>query len=51
MRGGLNLGVGFGYSLRTNEELEPLRKDPRFQKLMAEAEARANAQPRPSRLR
>lgn len=39
-------GYGFGYALRNNDELESLHPDPRFQKLMAEAEALANAQPR-----
>jgi tetratricopeptide (TPR) repeat protein len=42
-------GYGFGYSLRTTEEYEPLRKDPRFQELMKVAEARADAQPRPKK--
>jgi TolB-like protein/tetratricopeptide (TPR) repeat protein len=42
-------GYGFGYSLRTSEDYEPLRTDPRFQQLMKEAEARANAQPRPKK--
>ena len=39
-------GYAFGYNLRTNDDYDPLRQDPRFQKLMAAAEAQANAQPR-----
>ena len=42
-------GYGFGYSLRTSDDYEPLRSDPRFQQLMKEAEARADAQPRPKK--
>ena len=42
-------GHPFAYTLRANQELAALRGDARFQKLMAEAEARANAQPRPKK--
>lgn len=42
-------GYAFGYGLRTSEDYTPLRGDARFQQLMAEAEARANAQPRPKK--
>jgi tetratricopeptide (TPR) repeat protein len=38
---------GFGYTLRVSPEWEPLRGDPKFQQLMKEAEAVADAQPRP----
>lgn len=41
-------GYAFGYGLRTGEEFEALRGNPRFQKLMAECEAFANSQPRNS---
>jgi tetratricopeptide (TPR) repeat protein len=41
------MGYGFGYRLRRELEWEPLRGDPKFQQLMKEAEARADAQPRP----
>lgn len=40
-------GYAFGYILRRNMDLKSLHSDPRFQKMMAEAEARADAQPRP----
>ena len=43
------MGYGFGYRLRTELEWEPLRGDPKFQRLMKEAEARADAQPRPKK--
>jgi hypothetical protein len=42
-------GYGFGYELRLALEWEPLRGDPKFQQLMKEAEARADAQPRPKK--
>jgi hypothetical protein len=42
-------GYGFGYGLRTFDDYDPLRSDPRFQQLMKEAEARADAQPRPKK--
>jgi len=42
-------GHPFGYALRANEEFASLRGDGRFQKLMAEAELRANAQSRPKK--
>ena len=40
---------GFGYTLRLGREWEPLRGDAKFQQLMKEAEARADAQPRPKK--
>ncbi len=43
------MGYGFGYSLRLDLEWEPLRGDAKFQQLMKEAEARADAQPRPKK--
>jgi TolB-like protein len=43
------MGVGFGYLLRLEREWEPLRSDAKFQQLMKEAEARADAQPGGSR--
>jgi TolB-like protein len=45
----LEMGYGFGYSLRLDLEWEPLRGDAKFQQLMKEAEARADAQPRPKK--
>lgn len=42
-------GYGFGYRLRHQLEWEPLRGDARFQQLMKDAEARADAQPRPKK--
>ncbi len=42
-------GYGFGYLLRLQLEWEPLRGDAKFQQLMKEAEARADAQPRPKK--
>ena len=42
-------GYGFGYLLRLQLEWEPLRGDAQFQQLMKEAEARADAQPRPQK--
>ncbi len=36
-------GVGFGHLLRLEPKWDPLRADPKFQQLMREAEARANA--------
>lgn len=42
-------GRAFGYRLRLELEWEPLRRDPQFQQLMKEAEARADAEPRPKR--
>ena len=42
-------GWSFGYDLRTNSELESLRANPKFQQLMKESEARADAQPRPKK--
>ncbi|MEO5961639.1 MAG: hypothetical protein ABIZ49_02180 [Opitutaceae bacterium] len=39
-------GYGFGYLLRLELEWEPLRGDAKFQQLMKESEARADAQPR-----
>jgi TolB-like protein/tetratricopeptide (TPR) repeat protein len=42
-------GYAFGYSLRRNDDYRSLSTDPRFQKLMAEAEARAYGQLRPKR--
>ena len=47
LRAAHELGHGFGYRLRRELEWEPLRDDPKFQQLMKEAEARADAQPRP----
>jgi TolB-like protein/tetratricopeptide (TPR) repeat protein len=41
----------FGYTLRLDPEWEPLRGAAKFQQLMKEAEARADAQPRPQRPR
>ena len=43
------MGWAFGYRLRLELEWEPLRADPKFQQLMKEAEARADAQPRPKK--
>ncbi len=43
------MGYGFGYRLRFAFEWEPLRGDPKFQQLMKEAEALADAQPRPKK--
>ena len=42
-------GWAFGYRLRVGLEWEPLRGDAKFQQLMKEAEARADAVPRPKR--
>jgi TolB-like protein len=44
-----DMGYGFGYTLRLDLEWEPLRGDAKFQQLMKEAEARADAQPPPKR--
>jgi TolB-like protein/Tfp pilus assembly protein PilF len=44
-----DMGYGFGYTLRLEPEWAPLRSEPAFQRLMAEAEARAKAQPRPKK--
>ena len=43
------MGYGFGHSLRLDLEWEPLRGDAKFQQLIREAEARADAQPRPGK--
>ncbi len=43
------MGRGFGYRLRLEIEWEPLRGNPKFQQLMQEAEARAEAQPQPKK--
>jgi tetratricopeptide (TPR) repeat protein len=43
------MGYAFGYRLRTELEWEPLRGDAKFKQLMKEAEARADAQPRPKK--
>ena len=40
-------GYAFGYLLRREPTWEPLRGDAKFQQLVKEAEARADAQPRP----
>ena len=40
-------GRAFGYSLRQETEFKPLHARPAFQQLLRDAEARANAQPRP----
>ena len=40
------MGWGFGYALRVEVEWEPLRGNAKFQQLMTDAEARADAQPR-----
>ncbi|MBI3416047.1 MAG: hypothetical protein HY043_12175 [Verrucomicrobia bacterium] len=42
-------GYASGYDLRLDLEWEPLRGDAKFQQLMKEAEARADAQPRPKK--
>ena len=42
-------GWAFGYNLRLYPEWEPLRGDEKFQQLMKEAEARADAQPKPKK--
>jgi TolB-like protein/tetratricopeptide (TPR) repeat protein len=42
-------GWAFGYRLRVGLEWEPLRGEAKFQQLMKEAEARADAVPRPKR--
>ena len=44
------MGWAFGYKLRLYPEWVPLRGDAKFQQLMKEAEARADAQPRPKKL-
>jgi predicted Zn-dependent protease len=49
LRAAHDMGRAFGYRLRLDPEWEPLRGDPNFHELMKEAEARANAQPRPKR--
>jgi hypothetical protein len=41
-----DMGYGFGYTLRLDLEWELLRGDAKFQQLMKDAEARADAQPR-----
>jgi TolB-like protein/tetratricopeptide (TPR) repeat protein len=43
------MGRAYGYRLRLEPEWESLRIDPAFQQLMKEAEAQADAQPRPTR--
>ncbi len=43
------MGYAFGYLLRVETEWESLRGDAKFQQLMKEAEARADAQPRPKK--
>ena len=43
------MGRAFGYGLRVKSEWETLREEPAFQQLMKDAEAQANAQPRPPR--
>ena len=43
------MGLAFGYRLRLDLEWESLRGDAKFQQLMKEAEARADAQPRPKK--
>ena len=49
LRASHDMGWAFGYRLRLEVEWEPLRGDAKFQQLMKEAEARADAQPRPKR--
>jgi TolB-like protein/tetratricopeptide (TPR) repeat protein len=43
------MGRAFGHELRLDPAWEQLREDPGFQQLMKEAEAQADAQPRPAR--
>jgi TolB-like protein len=43
------MGFAFGYTLRLDPRWESLRPHLKFQQLMKEAEARADAQPRPKR--
>jgi TolB-like protein len=43
------MGRAYGYRLRLDPQWESLRDDPTFQQLMKEAEAQADAQPRPTR--
>ncbi len=43
------MGRAFGYRLRRDLQWEPLRANPKFQQLMKEAEARADAQPSPKK--
>ena len=43
------MGYAFGYLLRVGLEWEPLRGEAKFQQLMKDAEARADAQPRPKK--
>jgi tetratricopeptide (TPR) repeat protein len=43
------MGFAFGYRLRRETEWESLRGEPKFQQLMKEAEALADAQPRPKK--
>ncbi len=42
-------GYSFGYGLRTEPDLESLRANPKFQQLMKECEARADAVPLPKK--
>ena len=49
LRAAHDMGYAFGYRLRRELEWESLRGDPKFQQLMKEAEARADAQPRPKK--
>lgn len=44
-----DMGYGFGFLLRLEPEWAPLRSEPAFQRLMAEAETRAKAQPQPKK--
>ena len=46
-----DMGRSFGYRLRLDPEWERLRNEPKFQQLMKEAEARADAAPRPKQAR
>jgi tetratricopeptide (TPR) repeat protein len=43
------MGYAHGYRLRVEPEWEPLQAEPKFQQLKKEAEARADAQPRPKK--
>jgi tetratricopeptide (TPR) repeat protein len=49
LRAAHEAGYSFGYDLRTNSDFESLRANPKFQQLMKDAEARADAQPRPKK--
>ena len=49
LRANYEASWAFGYTLRTDARWAPLRGDVKFQQLMKDAEARADAQPRPKK--